>query len=505
MKKIIKLVVLLFVFVMLTGCVTSTTKMSVTKTKKMAISVYMLTDDDKNIDVSKEMDTVSLVNRGFAVEKVTQDGYSGLKITKQYKNIDDLSSLEDVKVVISDILKEGFDDSKYFKVRKSFFYNTYTADFKYRLASEIYNYASKHEDIDTSKLHTRLDETKFKFVVELPYGQIQSNAGNVEGNVLTWNLNSSEDNNITFAFDVYNLFHISITVGAALIVILTTTIIILIKTRAKRKEKRRLEKERKAQEEALKKQQEEEYKKANNVPDVANVESTNLTPNKSLEFAVEYEQGTKKQVIKNRKFVDVSQREEILDFDKNKPKESFTGPTNVQVPEIEEKPVTPAPQIEESKTENPFVEVPQVVEPIVDNVPQSKFITEQPQVVEQPTQVPQQQAQAPEEPQKEKIVFLDEQLNDIDNTTIGIPKNDSPFDNEENLDDFLPDIAVNPPSAPTVDPTLAEFGLAPQAPAAPQNVPAVDPTLAEFGDLFGGAGGQTNQQEQATNSNNKFV
>ena len=107
MKKLIKAIVLLFVFVMLTGCVTSTTKVTVTKTKNVTISIYMLTDDTKNIDVSKEFDTVSLVNRGFAIEKVSQEGYSGVKISKNYKNIDDLSSLEDVNIVKITTYKAG--------------------------------------------------------------------------------------------------------------------------------------------------------------------------------------------------------------------------------------------------------------------------------------------------------------------------------------------------------------------------------------------------------------
>ena len=527
MKKLIKAIVLLFVFVMLTGCVTSTTKVTVTKTKNVTISIYMLTDDTKNIDVSKEFDTVSLVNRGFAIEKVSQDGYSGVKISKNYKNIDDLSSLEDVNIVISDIVKDGFNDSKYFKVRKSFFYNTYTANFKYKLASEIFNYANSHEGMDTSKLHTRLDETKFKFVAELPYGQIQSNAGSVEGNVLTWNLNSSEDNDITFAFDVYNLGHIGITFGTAFVLILTIIIIILVKTRAKRKEKRRLEKERKAQEEALKKQQEEEFKRLNNVPDIANVESTNMTPNKSLEFALEYDQGTEKKVIKNRKFVDVSSREEILDFDKNKPKESLMDPINVQAPMIEQTPMVQQTPIEQPKVEPTFVEQ-NTPGPIVDNVPQSKFIggtqiaepIMEPQVVQQqpfvdnvpqskfmsntPSVDPTMQALVQSEP--EKITFLNEELSNPIPELVGAPKNDSPFDNEENLDSFLPDIAVNPQgtSAPMVDPTLAEFGVAPSAPVQ-QSVPTVDPTLAEFGDLFANAQPPNPQQVQNQNNTNKFL
>ena len=524
MKKLIKAIVLLFVFMMLTGCVTSTTKVSISKNKNVAISVYILTDDSKNIDVSKEIDVVSLANRGFVIDKVSQDGYSGLKITKQYKNIDDLSSLEDVKITITDVLKDGFDDSKYFKVQKSFFVNTYTADFKYKLASEIFNYVNKHEDIDTSKLHTYLDETKFKFVAELPYGQIQSNAGSVEGNTLTWNLNSSEDNNISFAFDVYNLVHIGIVAGTALIVFITVLVVVLVKTKAKRQEKRRAEKERKAQEAALKQQQEEEWKKLNNVPEIATVDSTNMTANKSFEFALEYNDESKKNVIKNRKFVEVSTREEVLDFDKNKPQENINAPVveqpqQVQQPEPQVQPVVNEPMVQTPQSVEPTIEQPaEVTNNQVDNVPTSKFISNEPTpeianndapgvptskfVMNEPTpeivHEPQLVIQEPETQMIPEKMFMDD-LNPTSVGPVGAPKNDSPFDNEENLDEFLPNVAVNTPS---VDPTLAEFGLGSSAPAqAPKSAPMVDPTLAEFGDLFGGAP----QQNQAPNNNNKFV
>ena len=544
MKKLIKAIVLIFVFIMLTGCVTSTTKMTITKDKKMTVSVYMLTDDKKNIDVSKELDVVSITNNGFTVDKVSQDGYSGLKISKSYENIDDKSSLQDVKITISDILRDGFDDSKYFKVQKSFFINTYTADFKYKLASEIYNYANKHEEIDTSKLHTYLDETKFKFVVELPYGQIQSNAGSVEGNTLTWNLNSSEDNNITFAFDVYNLLHIYIAAGAAIVVFLTIVIFIAVKISKKKKEKRRLAKEKAEKEAALKIQQEEEWKRVNNVPEVAKVDSNNMTANKSFEFAVEYSEGSNKKVVKNRKFVEVSTQEEVLDFDKNKPKESAPVP-------VETQPSQPA-QVVQPQVETPQIVEPQIQEPVVDNVPQSKFLSntpepaqlelsepkiEEPEIVEPPVQeqvvdnVPQSKFLSNNTGSADKIEFINDQLDLTDVSMVGAPKNDSPFDNEEDLDSFLPEIQASPA---IVDPTLQEFGLAPSAPAAPSapdapaapdvlappvapttpatpttptapSVPAEDPTLKEFGDLFASITPQDQNQNQAPDNTNKFV
>lgn len=136
MKKIKIVLLSLCVLVMVSGCAKINTTMTINKDKSMNIDfTEMLVNsiyDSKTFATTKEEYT----KRGFTVTDATTDGYTGIKVSKSYKNIDSVSTSEGKEVTISDYLNDDFDDSVLFKVEKGFFKNKYTAVFKYSVSSE---------------------------------------------------------------------------------------------------------------------------------------------------------------------------------------------------------------------------------------------------------------------------------------------------------------------------------------------------------------------------------
>ncbi|NLC48016.1 MAG: hypothetical protein GX758_01470, partial [Tenericutes bacterium] len=195
MKKI-KMITLVFFFIfMLSGCVESTTKMTIDKNKKVTVEATYLIEnnyyDESYFDLSK------YEKNGKTVEKVNAEEYSGFKVTKKYNSIDDISDSVGKEVYLSDFLGEEFDDSILFKVEKGFFKNIYTAKFKYDTTNadegleniesndydnsvnnndivlndedqtDVDNSYLDNPDVDLSQLQESLLKMKFEYILNL--------------------------------------------------------------------------------------------------------------------------------------------------------------------------------------------------------------------------------------------------------------------------------------------------------------------------------------------------
>lgn len=262
MKKIITI---LFCLLLMSGCVKNTNTMTINKDKSMTYETEILLSDSLTKKIEDYVNVDELKERSFEVNTSKYEGYTGINISKSYKNIDDLSTDTSNEKVMSNFLDKEFDEKEMFKRDSSFFKDTYVAKIKFKIDKSQYqaevntkieepktetkpttgvetnnvetkpNTTVNDEDDmsvlnDNSKLYS---EMEFLFKVNLPYKYVSSNATeeSEDGKTLTWKLNDSGDTAISFTFYILNWTHIYIVGGISLVVLaaLIITIIILIK------------------------------------------------------------------------------------------------------------------------------------------------------------------------------------------------------------------------------------------------------------------------------------
>ncbi len=249
MKKNIKFTILLILLVIsLTGCVKFNSTMEIKKDKSMDYKIIYAFDKslfgDQEILTSD--DKKELENKGFTVSNYVDGNMKGFKVSKNIKNIDDVSSTNDATYDLSGLLDSNKSESKVFKVKKGFLKNTYTASFKFDSAdSDLNNSTSNDTTIDNdfttddnntttdsdfnfSNINTNMD---LSFNVKLPYKAISSNATTKKNDdkELSWNLSSTGEDKIEFSFALYNMTNIYICGGVIVLLIIIVIVSILNK------------------------------------------------------------------------------------------------------------------------------------------------------------------------------------------------------------------------------------------------------------------------------------
>lgn len=149
MKKI-KYLLLCTLVLILTGCVKFNANMDIKKDKSMDFSIIYAVDtsvfgEQQVLDDDQKKE---LENQGFTVTDYSQGNMKGFTISKKIKNIDDVSSTEDVEYDLSGILDDKSKGGYIFKVKKGIFKNTYIA--KFRFDSSDSNLSSSTDDGDSS-------------------------------------------------------------------------------------------------------------------------------------------------------------------------------------------------------------------------------------------------------------------------------------------------------------------------------------------------------------------
>lgn len=251
MKKNIKFTILLILLVIsLTGCVKFNSTMEIKKDKSMDYKIIYAFDKslfgDQEILTSD--DKKELENKGFTVSNYVDGNMKGFKVSKNIKNIDDVSSTNDATYDLSGLLDSNKSESKVFKVKKGFLKNTYTASFKFDSADSDLNNSTSNDttidndftiddnntttdsDFDFSNINTNMD---LSFNVKLPYKAISSNATTKKNDdkELSWNLSSTGEDKIEFSFALYNMTNIYICGGVIVLLIIIVIVSILNKSR----------------------------------------------------------------------------------------------------------------------------------------------------------------------------------------------------------------------------------------------------------------------------------
>ena len=248
MKKNIKFTILLILLVIsLTGCVKFNSTMEIKKDKSMDYKIIYAFD--KSLFGDQEIltndDKKELENKGFTVSNYVDGNMKGFKVSKNIKNIDDVSSTNDATYDLSGLLDSNKSESKVFKVKKGFLKNTYTASFKFDSSDSDLNNSTSDDttidndftidndtttdsDFDFSNINTNMD---LSFNVKLPYKAISSNATTKKNDdkELSWNLSSTGEDKIEFSFALYNMTNIYICGGVIVLLIIIVIVSILNK------------------------------------------------------------------------------------------------------------------------------------------------------------------------------------------------------------------------------------------------------------------------------------
>lgn len=275
MKKSCKVLCLMLIVFMMSGCVKANIDMSINKDKSMKLSVTSAVDQSLLQQYGSEglMDEETkneAENNGFKVDEYSDGSMKGYTLSKEFKNIDDISSDKKVNFDLEKLMNE--ENAQIFTVKQGFFKNTYTVTMENNASSELesqmdfgdstnsldytndldYNDAQGTIDenytqdsttdgqdnsmdfssnIDLSSISSNMD---MKFNVTLPYKAIKSNATSTEndGKKLVWDLMNQNLQNIEFQFELYNMNNVYLTAG-----IVGAIIIIIVIISKKRKPK----------------------------------------------------------------------------------------------------------------------------------------------------------------------------------------------------------------------------------------------------------------------------
>ncbi|MDE6284944.1 MAG: hypothetical protein K2M17_04290, partial [Bacilli bacterium] len=290
MKKVFRVLILVILTISLTGCVKINVSMDIKKDKSMDFAMIMALDssyfDDSQMNdmsISKE-DLEEYKKRGFSVENYTDGSMKGYRLYKHIKNIDEVSSTEDV---VFDLENQDA-DSPMFKVEKGLFKNKYIAVFAEMDASNLsssidnnknfgdesdddydfnygdyddrdYNYGFENNasqdglDRDYSNQQNSytsdflrssnsygnndfsqmaglmMKNMDMSFIVNLPYSAKSNNATSVnnDGKELKWDLTDESLKNISFEFELYNMINIYLMVAIVVVFLLLVIFIIL--------------------------------------------------------------------------------------------------------------------------------------------------------------------------------------------------------------------------------------------------------------------------------------
>lgn len=237
-KLMMSLCLMVSMMFVLTGCVKFNADMDIKADKSMDFSIIYAIDssmmgDNELIDAEGKK---LLEEQGFKLEDYKDDKMKGFKITKNFKNIDEVSGDGDTEYSLSGVISKDNKDAKIFKVSKGFFKNTYKAKFKFSTGDSSLSGNTTTEDnsnattsddnsfdatsdnnVDLSNYYSNLD---LKFNLTLPTDARNHNASKNENNrKLSWDLASKGTSYVEFEFDLINMTNIYICVGVGILVL----------------------------------------------------------------------------------------------------------------------------------------------------------------------------------------------------------------------------------------------------------------------------------------------
>jgi len=273
MKKGFKLLCVMAIIFMTTGCVKIDINMDINKDKSMNLTLLEAVDEkllQGSGETAFDEDQIKeLEKEGYKVQKYNKDGMIGVNLTKKINNIDKISTTDSITGNLSIYAESNQNEDNYlFTIEKGLFKNKYIANLNASDASTITDQAeglnsnnetneettientendmaldildeqfNTEEEIDEEfSQNTDLEQLidtgmKMNFTVNLPYKALNNNADKIDnhGKTLTWDLLTNENQNIEFEFELYNMTNIYIAIGLGIILLILIIILIIKK------------------------------------------------------------------------------------------------------------------------------------------------------------------------------------------------------------------------------------------------------------------------------------
>lgn len=119
--KRFKYLILLSIILCSCSCVKYETNVTIDSDKSVNFEINLgyAINSNNRLDINELKDTVSPL--GFFVDSYHDNNYTGYRLSKKYKNINDISKKNAQKSNLANILKGDLDEKSLFKVKKGFF------------------------------------------------------------------------------------------------------------------------------------------------------------------------------------------------------------------------------------------------------------------------------------------------------------------------------------------------------------------------------------------------
>lgn len=254
MKKIFKIILILFTITICSGCVKIDGNTRIKNNKSMSFDISILYD--KTIvgkDYISQDDIDNYKKLGYKVKEYKEDNYEGIELNWKVSNVDKVSTTENVSFLMSSIKTKV--PEKVFKVKKNWFYNIYTANFIFdstdinvvndEIESDVVRYlcddgsvieVSSYDEVrvdchraydfeienalsdnplSLEELDKKINKNnELKYTVKLSRSALSNNASDSKNDnkILTWNLKDTGITNINYKFKLYNHLNITITI-----------------------------------------------------------------------------------------------------------------------------------------------------------------------------------------------------------------------------------------------------------------------------------------------------
>ncbi len=258
-KNILKIFSIIALVILMSGCVKYNVNIKITDDKKMNMELIIATlksmqSEESGMEFNTNDSTEELQKDGWKEEKYEDDEYIGSKLTKTFKNIDDISTSSQTEYDFNALVQEGKETKYMFHKKTENGKSIYTAKFKADANTD--NMTTDEEDKEEVKLTEEENEQQkqieemtkqmlstadLKMTIEVPK-VISSNATEVKGNKLTWDLTKMKDGeSIEFAFEIkdkssFPIIPIAIGGGILLLIIIIVIVISSKKKKTKNEE-----------------------------------------------------------------------------------------------------------------------------------------------------------------------------------------------------------------------------------------------------------------------------
>ena len=206
---------------------TRKTTMNINNSGSVNLEIKYLANNEffQKYDVNKEelfdynTYDISLTNKGYHVDHLYENDGSGIVISKTFVNASSISKYKKIKIDLTDIANDDYNDGVLFQKKFGIFFNRYVGHFVID-----YTKIKGDEDNDLNEIKKVVNS---KYVVVLPNAAEKHNANQVNNNKkeLTWDLVVGRKNDIQFEFKIINMTAVII----ALFIATVITIFVVVK------------------------------------------------------------------------------------------------------------------------------------------------------------------------------------------------------------------------------------------------------------------------------------